>query len=245
MSVVVALECSHGRCRAAPVVPACLSDRAVVAADDCLGQRPDALDHDRLGVHCQRCSWKAWSCATSRRVLQAGCSEHDCRSPPMTGPAPSWRSGGIGSVCADSRRMRRACRSTGVAAARWSREGRKTSQVFATDVHQLCAIDITPIRETPEEASDIAMPFEAVARSLTAARLRQYASAGTAKRACWRSTTTPTRERATRRARRGRRARSTGCGQRLEDHPSDLRVERTTICRSATNRRGREDHYDE
>ena len=46
VSVVVALECSHGRCRAAPVVPAFLSDRAVVVVDDCLAQRPDALDHD-------------------------------------------------------------------------------------------------------------------------------------------------------------------------------------------------------
>ena len=117
VSVVVALECSHGRCRAALVVPACLSDRAVVVVDDCLAQRPDALDHDRLGVQCQACSWQAWSCATSRRVLQAGCSEHDCRSPSMTGPTPSWRSGSIGSpLCADSRRMRRACRSTGVPA---------------------------------------------------------------------------------------------------------------------------------
>ena len=52
--------------------------------------------------------------------------------------------------------MRRACRSGVAAACRLvSREGRKTSQVFATDVHQLCAINIRPVRETPEEASDI------------------------------------------------------------------------------------------
>ncbi len=51
-----------------------------------------------------------------------------------------------------------------------SREGQHMAQVLATDGHRLCVLDVTPVRDSPKAAFDVAMPLEAVRAIASAPR---------------------------------------------------------------------------